>query len=58
VERVHAVEDDAGRAGAGERGGDFRADIAGFTDADDDDFAAATEGFVMRLTAVSKDLSS
>ena len=43
--RVHAVEHDAGRAGAGERGGDFLADVAGFADADDDDFAALLERF-------------
>lgn len=42
---VHAVEQDAGRAGAGERGGNFRADITGLADADDDDFATPAEGF-------------
>ena len=43
MQRVHAVEHDAGRAGAGERGGDFLADVAGFADADHDDFAAAAQ---------------
>lgn len=45
VERVHAVEDDGGRASAGEGGGDFGADVAGFTDANNDDFATPAEGF-------------
>src|SRR4029077_1492711 len=44
VQGVHAVEDDAGGAGAGEGGGDFAADVAGLADADDDDFAAAAQG--------------
>src|SRR4030095_6628103 len=43
VQRVDAVEHDAGCAGAGERGGDFAADIAGFANADDDDFAALSQ---------------
>ena len=44
MQRVHAVEQDGGGAGAGERGGDFLADVAGLADADDDDFAALAEG--------------
>ena len=43
VEGVHAVENDAGGPGAGERGGDFAADVAGFADADDDELAPAAE---------------
>ncbi len=30
---------------AGERGGDFLADVAGFADADDDDFSAQFQRF-------------
>ena len=44
VERIDAVEDDRGGAGAGEGGGDFLADVAGLADADDDDFALGAEG--------------
>ena len=44
VQRIHAVEHDAGRAGAGQRGGNFLADVARFADADDDDFAALAQG--------------
>ena len=40
VERIHAVEHHARGAGAGERGGDFLADVAGFADAHHDDFGA------------------
>ena len=43
MQRVHAVQHDGGGAGAGERGGDFRADVAGFADADDDNFPARLE---------------
>ena len=43
VQGVHAVELDARRTGAGERGGNFPADVAGFADADDDDFSALPE---------------
>ena len=45
MKRVHAVEHDAGRTGAGERGGDFLADVAGLADADDDDLAASPQNF-------------
>ena len=44
VEIVHAVEGDAGRTDAGKGGGDLVADVAGFANADDDDFAAAAQG--------------
>ena len=44
VKGVHAVENDAGGTGAGEGGGDFAADVAGFADANDDDFGAAAQG--------------
>src|SRR6201999_987360 len=37
---VDGIEHDAGRAGAGERGGDLRADGARFADAGDDDLVA------------------
>ena len=40
MQRVHAVQHHAGRASAGERGGDFVADVAGLADADHDDLAA------------------
>jgi hypothetical protein len=43
VQRVHAVQHDAGRAGAGQCGGDFLPDVAGFADANDDNFAALLE---------------
>ena len=33
VQRIHAVEEDGGGTGAGERGGNLRTDVAGFTDA-------------------------
>jgi hypothetical protein len=62
VQRVHAVQNDGGGAGAGERGGDFGADVAGFSDADDDDFAALLErgddgfdGGVKRLVELRAD---
>ena len=45
VEGVHGVEDDAGGAGAGERGGDLLADVAGFADAHHDDLAPLLERF-------------
>ena len=44
MQGVHAAEHDAGRAGAGEGGGDFRADIAGLADADNDQFAPTRQG--------------
>jgi hypothetical protein len=55
VQRVHAVEHHGGGAGAGERGGDFGADVAGFADADDDDFAALLERGDEISTAVLND---
>ena len=45
MQRVHAVEDNAGRARAGECGGYFPADVPRFADADSDDFAAPAERF-------------
>ena len=45
MQGVHAVEHDSGGTGAGERGGDFLADVAGFADADDDDFGAPAQRF-------------
>jgi len=45
VQGVHAVQDDACRARAGERGGDFLPDVPGFADADYDNFAPAFDGF-------------
>ena len=45
VQGVHAVEDDAGGTGAGEGGGDFLADVAGFADAHHHDLAALFERF-------------
>jgi hypothetical protein len=41
VQGVHAVEFNACRTGAGEGGGNFPADVAGFADADDDDLASS-----------------
>ena len=43
MQRVHAAEHDGGGAGAGERGGNFGADVAGFADTDDDNFPALLE---------------
>ena len=43
VQRIHAVQDDAGGAGAGERGGDLVADVPRLADADDDEFAALAQ---------------
>ena len=39
VQGIQAVEDHGGRAGAGQRGGDFFADVPALADADDDDLA-------------------
>ncbi len=43
VERIDTVEHDAGRAGAGEGGGDFLPDVARLADADDHDLAPAPQ---------------
>ena len=40
MEGVDTAQDHAGGTGAGERGGNFLADVAGFADADDDNFSA------------------
>ncbi len=45
MQRVDAVQKDAGGPGAGEGGGDFLGDVAGFADADDHNFAALAERF-------------
>ena len=45
VKRIDAVKKDGSGAGAREGGGDFLADVAGFADANDDDFAARFESF-------------
>jgi hypothetical protein len=44
MEGIDTMENDRGGPGAGEGGGDFAADIAGFADSDDDDFAPGGEG--------------
>ena len=54
MQGVHAVEDDTGGAGAGEGGGNFLADVAGFADADDDDFSPALDGFHDGVDCVGK----
>src|SRR5439155_10998216 len=43
VQRVDGVEHDAGRAGAGESGGDLVAEVAGFAHAGDDEFVAIAQ---------------
>ena len=43
VQRVHAVQHDAGCAGAREGGGDFVADVTGLADANHHNFAALPE---------------
>ena len=45
MQRIDAVQKDAGRTGAGQGRGDFLADVARFADADDHDFAALPERF-------------
>ena len=44
VHGVDGVEQHGGRAGAGEGGGDLAADVAGFADAEDDDFLSLGQG--------------
>ena len=44
VEGILRIEDDGGGSGGVEGGGDFVADVAGFPDADDDDFAPVLDG--------------
>ena len=44
MQGVERVEHDRGRTGAGEGGGDFFADVAGFADPEDDYFAARFDG--------------
>jgi len=44
VHGVDGVEQHGGRAGAGEGGGDFAADIAGFAHAEDNDFLPLGQG--------------
>lgn len=43
MERVERIEHDRGRTGAGEGGSDLRADVPGFADAQNHDFAARLE---------------
>lgn len=45
VEGVLGIENNSGGACGVESGGDFMADVAGFPDADDHDFAAILDGF-------------
>ena len=45
VQGVHAIQDNAGRAGAREGGGNLLADVARFSNAKYDQFAAATKRF-------------
>ena len=40
MQRIHGTENDGGGTGAGERGGNFLAHVAGLADADHDDLAA------------------
>src|SRR5262245_43532515 len=43
MQRINAVEDDAGGAGAGEGGGDFATDVPALADAGDDELAATLQ---------------
>jgi len=44
VKGIDGIEDHTGGAGACKGGGDFAADMPGFTDAEDDDFVATLDG--------------
>ncbi len=46
---IHGIEHHRGRTRAGERGGDFFADVAGFADADHDNLAAGVDHAPQRL---------
>ena len=45
MQRIDAVQHNAGRAGAGEGRGNLLADVARFADTDHDNLAALTKGF-------------
>ncbi len=49
VKSVERVEDDGGRAGAGEGGGDLFPDVSGFPDPEDDHLAAGLDRFFYQI---------
>jgi hypothetical protein len=56
MQGVHAVQDDAGRAGAGEGCGDLLADIAGFANTQNNHLAAPAECVADELNRLNEGL--
>ena len=57
MEGIQGIQDHSGRAGAGQGGGNFFADVAGFSDAKNDDFSTVFDSGFDQLNRPGKILA-